>query len=125
MPLNLTDQETSPIDVQELLDRCMGNFNLAERVLAKLQSRFDEDMVELERALSSKDDRLIASIAHRLKGAASNVAAHELQKCAARIEELANNHLMDPLSGHFDALRKQWSRLNDSALSDMTAGRLI
>jgi HPt (histidine-containing phosphotransfer) domain-containing protein len=116
MPSDLSTQESAPIDLQELIERCMGNLELAERVLSKLQSRFDEDMARLEQALSAKDGQLIASIAHRLKGASANVAAHDLQKCAAEIEELANQDILADLPVHLEILRHQWSRLNDSNL---------
>jgi HPt (histidine-containing phosphotransfer) domain-containing protein len=115
------NQESSPIDVQELLDRCMGNINLAERVLAKLQSRFAEDMIEFERALTEKNGTLLTSIAHRLKGAASNVAAHDLQMCAAKIEESGRKGQMEDLPAQLDILRNQWSRLNEATLSGVTS----
>jgi HPt (histidine-containing phosphotransfer) domain-containing protein len=121
MPQELPTQESAPIDVRELLDRCMGNIDLAERVLAKLQSQFLEDIAGLERALSKKDGKLVASIAHRLKGSSANVAAHDLQKCAAEIEELARNALLDDLPSHFAQLQTQWLRIKNATLSPRAA----
>ena len=116
MPHDISIHESAPINTQELVERCMGNIDLAERVLAKLQSRFDEDLAGLEQALSAKDGRRIASIAHRLKGAAANVAARDLQKYAAEIEDLANKNMLADLPVRLKILRHQWSRINDFAL---------
>jgi HPt (histidine-containing phosphotransfer) domain-containing protein len=109
--------EPIPFDSQELLDRCMGNIDLAERVLAKLQSRFEKETLELEQALQTKDCNLIAGIAHRLKGAAANVAAHDLRQCAANIEDLARKEQFDQMPEQLDLLRDEWSRLNQATLS--------
>jgi HPt (histidine-containing phosphotransfer) domain-containing protein len=114
-------QESPALDVQELINRCMGNIELAERVLAKLQSRYEEDVLELERALSNKNGKLLASVAHRLKGAASNVAAHDLRESAARIEDSARKELFDAIPAQLDVLRTQWTRLNEATLSGTTA----
>jgi HPt (histidine-containing phosphotransfer) domain-containing protein len=104
-------QESPPLDVEELLDRCMGNMELAERILAKLQSRFPDDITELDAALQSRDAGLVASIAHRLKGAAANVAAHQLQDCAATIEESARNDRIDAIPDQIECLQEQWTKL--------------
>ncbi len=114
-------QESVPLDVQELLERCMGNIDLAQRVLSKLQSRFDEDMLDLENALSAENSQLIASIAHRLKGAASNVAAHDLQKCVAMIEESARKNSLKNVAIQLEQLRTEWSRVNTMTLPKKNA----
>jgi HPt (histidine-containing phosphotransfer) domain-containing protein len=120
---NTTTQTDSPIDVRELLDRCMDNIDLAERVLGKLNSRFADDMAELERALEAKNGHAVASVAHRLKGAAANVAAHDLQKYAADVEESARREMLDRLPAQFDLLRNEWKKINDTALTCLTPYR--
>jgi HPt (histidine-containing phosphotransfer) domain-containing protein len=111
-----SDQEY-PIDARELLDRCMDNIELAERVLTKLQSRFESDMVELEQTLAAKDMKALAGVAHRLKGAAANVAAHGLRNCAAELEEMAYAGAFEGLPAQLGLLRDKWSKLNESATS--------
>jgi HPt (histidine-containing phosphotransfer) domain-containing protein len=116
----LSDSSTpnaSPIDLQELLDRCMGNIDLAQRVLSKLQSQFEADLVELERALTEKNGKIAASAAHRLNGAASNIAAHDLQRCAAQIENSARDNLLHEMPAQIAQLRKHWSRFTDATFS--------
>jgi HPt (histidine-containing phosphotransfer) domain-containing protein len=115
----LSLQELAPLDVQELLDRCMGNIELAERVIAKLHSRFPEDIAELEQALQCRNGTLVASIAHRLKGTAANVAAHQLQACAAKIEESARNDRIDAIPDQIDRLRTQWAMLDQVTRSGL------
>lgn len=110
--------ESAPIDAQELIDRCMGNIDLAERVLAKLQSRFNDDLKELEDAIRTNNVKQVATIAHRLKGAASNVAAHDLQRSAAKIEELAREEKLGHLPAHLETMRNQWVRINGFSLAN-------
>jgi HPt (histidine-containing phosphotransfer) domain-containing protein len=116
LPENAT-KESSPIDIQELVDRCMGNLELAQRVFAKLQSQFKDDLIDLELALAAKDSKLMACIAHRLKGAASNVAAHNLYRSVASLEESAREGQIANLPAQLDILRKELSRLNETTLS--------
>lgn len=110
--------ELPAIDVQELIDRCMGNLELAQRVFAKLQAQFKQDLIALESALAEKDGKLMANIAHRLKGAASNVAAHDLYRCVAAIEESARDGMLESLPAQLDILHKHWARLNETTLSN-------
>ena len=97
----------------------MGNIELAQRVLGKLQSRFPEDLAELDLALQRRDGKLVASIAHRLKGAAANVAAHQLQDCAAKIEESARDDCIDAIPDQIECLRTQWTKFNQVTCSGL------
>jgi HPt (histidine-containing phosphotransfer) domain-containing protein len=119
-----SDREDLPIDARELLDRCMDNIELAERVLSKLQSRFESDMAELERTFAGKDLKAMASVAHRLKGAAANVAAHGLRDCAAELESMAHGGAFDGLPAQLGLLRNQWTKLNESASSCLAPYRV-
>jgi HPt (histidine-containing phosphotransfer) domain-containing protein len=109
--------ETSALDFPELLERCLGNLEFAERVLAKFQSRFDDDLTELEKALDVQDTEAVARVAHRLKGASATAAANGICHQAAEIETLARNKSVEEIPNHLHMLRKECSRFSDSVSS--------
>jgi len=102
------------LDPQELLARCLGNLDFAERVLAKFASRFDADLEALEAAVRSDDADQITLIAHRIKGASANVAAHGLRQQAAGIEELARQQALTEIPAQLAQLRTEWGRFAQS-----------
>ncbi|MBI1901442.1 MAG: Hpt domain-containing protein [Planctomycetia bacterium] len=104
-----------PVDMQELVARCMGNVEFAERVLAKFRARLDEDLLELEKAVRAEDAPGIARVAHRIKGAAANVAAHGLRERAAGIEERAAAQALADVTRLIDELRNERLRLRDTS----------
>ena len=111
----LFDQDKAVFDAEELLARCLGKIELAERVLAAFHSRFDLDLSELREAVRSEDAEAVARVAHRLKGASANVAAEELRTRAAGIEQLARCGGLPEVPGHLEELRSEWTRFVGSA----------
>ncbi len=108
------DMQTSEFDFQELLERCLGNLQFAERVLAKFQSRFDDDLLELDQALEANDSEAIARIAHRLKGASATAAANGIRHQAAEIEDLARNRNIAGIPSCLSQLRTECAKFADS-----------
>lgn len=106
-----------PFDFQGLLDRCMGNLELAERVLAKFAERFELDLAELERHLNGEDREQIAGIAHRIKGSSANVSAEGLRAIAAEIEQLGRSQQYAEIPARMDQLRCEWIRYQNHAAS--------
>jgi HPt (histidine-containing phosphotransfer) domain-containing protein len=110
MEEKLVDQVPSALNHEELLARCMGNIEFAERVLDKFQQSFGADLVELERGLDSEDAERVTSVAHRLKGASASVSAPGLSQWAAEIEQLGRTAQLSEVPIHLEGLRKEWSR---------------
>lgn len=108
------------IDVNELLARCMGNLQFAQRVVAKFHARLDDDLIELDKALAESNSGSVARLAHRIKGAAANVGAHGLFRQAATLEELALANEVADLANLLDGLRQEKSRFVKAAM-DMGA----
>jgi Amt family ammonium transporter len=113
------EKQESSFDFEELLNRCLGNLEFAERVLAKFQSRFDDDLVELEQALDVQDTEAVARVAHRLKGASATAAANGICTQAAEIESLARTRNIDEIPGCLRLLRNECSKFSDSVASHM------
>ncbi|MHC4399262.1 MAG: Hpt domain-containing protein [Planctomycetota bacterium] len=104
-------------DYDALLQRCLGNVEFAERVLAKFRDRFGEDLRQLERGVESADAGQIARIAHRLKGASANVAAAGLRRHAAEIEEFGRVGRISEVPSCLARLRHEWTRFIGTASS--------
>ena len=102
------------LDYEQLLARCLGNIEFAERVLERFQTSFGEDLAELERSLEMNDADRVASVAHRLKGASANVSAPMLSRWAAEIEELSREASLSVVAPHVERLRDEWSRFVDA-----------
>jgi HPt (histidine-containing phosphotransfer) domain-containing protein len=111
------ETQASAFDFDELLNRCLGNLEFAERVLAKFQSRFDDDLVELEHALEVQDAEAVARVAHRLKGASATAAANSISHRAAEIESLARNHQVGQIPEHLQQLRSECTKFANSVAS--------
>ncbi|NUQ61721.1 MAG: Hpt domain-containing protein [Pirellulales bacterium] len=102
-------------DSHELVARCLGNLELAERVLAKFRSRFVEDLAELEQAALAEDASHVAIVAHRLKGSSASTAAHALCERAAEIETLARRNAIAEIPSRLHGLRSEWARFVEKA----------
>jgi HPt (histidine-containing phosphotransfer) domain-containing protein len=99
-----------PVDYAELLTRCMGNNELAQRVLARFEQSFADGLVELQEAFDDQSGDRIANVAHRLKGASANVSAMKLSDLLSELEELGRLGLVEPMSKLVDQLQREWIR---------------
>ena len=108
------DQSAVAIDLDQLLVRCMGNLDFAERILQIFQERFDADLDELDRLLASGDAAGLTGLAHRLKGASANAAAPALHTRVAQIEQLARQESLDAVRPCLVDLRREWAMMRDS-----------
>lgn len=77
------------VDYDLLLGRCQGKRSLADKLLAKLAEQGHTDEAEIRVALNGQDVARVVRAAHRLKGAAANVAANPLRQVAFQIETAA------------------------------------
>lgn len=110
------------LDLDALVERCMGNIDFVQRILAKFQQRFPEDLAELERVLEIEDSGEVARVAHRIKGASATVSADGLQHAAAEIERLGREGRTADVPAGIEQLRRQWDRyLDHSASRSLTA----
>jgi HPt (histidine-containing phosphotransfer) domain-containing protein len=114
MDSSASETEASVLALQELVDRCMGNLGLVQRVLARFESTADSDLAELERAILDQDSRTAATVAHRLKGASANVAAERLRQGAACVERLAREGQLGQIEQALESLRSEKLRFAES-----------
>lgn len=74
------------IDMQTLLDRCLGNEAFALLVLGEFQSSITRQLSEIARHAENADHSAMHDSAHTLKGTASTLAAEGLRRAAADLE---------------------------------------
>ncbi len=123
MEQEVQDQMAMVIDVEDLMDRCLGNIEFARRILAVLQELGDENLAGLEEALAAEDADAIARLAHCLKGASANASALGLRAQAAEIEHAARQCSLGEIPAHLENLRHEWSRFNSAVpLVDLLPG---
>ena len=117
MEPSVIDCGTSSLDLQDLVDRCLGNIALVERVVAKFEVGFHRDLVELEEALSNRDSAALATVAHRLKGASANVSAQRMHQTAAQVERLSREGRLAEVPEAVEALHLEGSRFTAAIAS--------
>jgi HPt (histidine-containing phosphotransfer) domain-containing protein len=93
-------------DFEAMLARCLGRVELVDRALTRFKPVVQADLEKLERAIGGGEATEIARIAHRLKGASSNVSALRVQAQAAKLEELAQNLEVETNSSCLDLLQE-------------------
>lgn len=87
--------ESRVIDRQELLQRCMGNPEFAERCLTRFLQRLQADVEQLQQSVRLGATDEISRIAHLIKGSAATVAASSLSDAAGRLEVVARQFAGD------------------------------
>jgi HPt (histidine-containing phosphotransfer) domain-containing protein len=76
------------IDVNDGIERVMGNRELYARMLRRFRSDYQHGALPMRTALSANDITLAHRQAHTLKGAAGMIGAHRLHARASALEEV-------------------------------------
>jgi two-component system sensor histidine kinase/response regulator len=103
------------IDYDALVDRCMGNVPLAERLVAKFRTQAEADLNALRDAIASGDKDNTAFHAHRMKGAAANLSAEKIRSAAAIVDSKAKSGDMSGAAEAFIALDAEIDFLREYA----------
>lgn len=106
--------ETSVFNQQELVSRCLGNWELVDRILTKFLSRFEEDFAEMSRAIAVGDAQAIVRVAHRLKGSSATTAAIRIRDSATHIEDLASEGMLAEIPDRLQELRQEGDRFAET-----------
>lgn len=90
-----------------LLARCAGRMELAERVISRFLEQMEEDLPKLVHLVSEQDCEKVRRAAHRIKGAAANVAADDVRAVAAELEHQAADDHIDEVKLSLNGLQAQ------------------
>ena len=99
----------------DLLKRCCGNSAFASRILAKFRTAACNDACEMEQAFGEGKNKLLASLAHRMKGTSLTVSAVALAKAAAGIEAAAQSGNMSQAGARLKRLQEEIGRFEQIA----------
>jgi HPt (histidine-containing phosphotransfer) domain-containing protein len=111
----VSDQAPSALEPWELLGRCLGKPELAMRVLQKFERQLADDLAGLEQAMAAHDLATAGSLAHRIKGAAANVAAHGIYEQAGLLETVVRMQMDDQCECTWLALLAERDRFQAAA----------
>jgi signal transduction histidine kinase/DNA-binding response OmpR family regulator/HPt (histidine-containing phosphotransfer) domain-containing protein len=75
----------------EVLKRCLGDESLMAELLNVFTKQANEDVTEISDAVSHGDPQRVLRAAHRLKGAAANLALEEVRQSAFALETHARD----------------------------------
>ena len=120
-----TDTDMTPIAYDELAARCLERIDFIERVLHSFSSRFAEDLEQLEREIQAEDGQAVARLAHRMKGACGNTAAHELHHHVSRIERLAREDRLTEIPPCLDGIQHAWTNFRHAVTDLSTRGSSV
>ena len=102
------------IDNNKLLERCMGNCALVEKLRIAFLSSLPSERNLLQDAIEICDLSSIASIAHKLRGTASNMCAIPLSEAAHQVEQVARNNEVHLIAQRWLDLNQHIEKLIDA-----------
>jgi len=85
----------------------MGKLELVDRLVRILADGLPKDTAEIEAAVEADDIDRVASLAHRLKGAAANMCAERVSSAAAGLEQAARVCDAEGISESWYGLRQE------------------
>jgi HPt (histidine-containing phosphotransfer) domain-containing protein len=112
-----SNDHSVPCNIEELFQRCLGHIDFVERILDRFQLGFEDDLAELENGLEARDAEAVAHVAHRLKGAAANVAAPILRTRLVEIEKLARAGRLSEIALHMALIQSEWTQFVEQIAS--------
>jgi protein-histidine pros-kinase len=94
---SMCDAGCATLDIDQLLDSCSNDWELATEFLQKFVKKSIQDVAELSRANASGDFGKLAGCAHALRGAASSLGAARVAQAAADLEDAARYDVQEDL----------------------------
>jgi two-component system sensor histidine kinase/response regulator len=98
--------EEGQFDIDDLIERLMGDEDLARRLAGAFVDRMPEQLINLANAIGNSDAQTTRLAAHSLKGAAANVGCPAMQRLASMMEKMSESGALDQASevlGEFTA----------------------
>jgi signal transduction histidine kinase/CheY-like chemotaxis protein/HPt (histidine-containing phosphotransfer) domain-containing protein len=109
---------TSHFDPEELLDRLMGDEELARRLAGSFMDKMPQQLEALSKAIGNFDAQATRFAAHSIKGVAANLGCSELQELAGTVERLGEegalteaSAMLPEFSATFEALKPELEKL--------------
>ena len=104
-------KEAVPIDVDEALDRAMGNRELLEMLLNEFVQKAPEKIESIETAIRQGDADSVAKQAHSLKGASASLSAKGISAMAQSLEKVGRENRLVDAKHVMHEMKKEFDRL--------------
>ncbi len=101
-------QDENIFDRTGLLERSMGNSELAQELIDLFFDHIPSKIADLQTALKHEDVHSIKDIAHNLKGAAGNIGALLLQETALKLEKAGKENKLNEAKCFVSEIKKQF-----------------
>jgi Amt family ammonium transporter len=102
----------SPLDFDQVLERCAGDVAFLTEMLGKFARRLSEDLDQIERAVDRQDVGEVSRLAHALRGSAATVSACSLARTAGELEELARAEHLEGIAQVVASLQHEARRFS-------------
>ena len=106
----------APVDLGDVLRRCMGKQAFVDRILRKFLDKAGADLAALEEHVRSANAQKIAFVAHGLKGAAANLSAGALRQAASDMEQAGKAGDFSRIEPCLEAVRREVRRCGEYLL---------
>jgi HPt (histidine-containing phosphotransfer) domain-containing protein len=91
---NIPCEETPPIEVDALLERCMGDVDIVRSILGEFETQAVAEREQIQRCAASGDCKELTRVAHSLKGASGVLSANVLSGIAAKLELMGRSGVL-------------------------------
>ena len=102
-----------PFDLDELLQRCMGNRDFMAKMLDKFAPAVGDGLERVEESVSRGDLDTAAKVAHMLKGMGANLSAQGVRQAAMELEHACRAGCRDGATSALARLRTEVCRCRD------------
>jgi HPt (histidine-containing phosphotransfer) domain-containing protein len=110
-PAKGEDTSREPIlDLNALLRRAMGDWEIVQVVIGKFQKRVPNDLALLEKHTGEGKLESVYQIAHALKGASANLSAEPIRQAAAELEAAGRAEQLEACRAALARLAAEWHR---------------
>jgi HPt (histidine-containing phosphotransfer) domain-containing protein len=101
-------------DQNKLLERCMGNNALMQKLLMAFLNSLPIEQESLDEAVRTEDWSSVARISHKLRGTALNMCATPLSEAALQVEVASRANPMDCVAHRCIDLNQQIEMLRNA-----------
>jgi len=101
-------------DRTALLEQCMGNEDLVQRLISIFLETAPALLQEIEHAVSSSDGGALRRSAHTLKGASGSLCAHRMFDESRKLELLGKEDRFGDAAPHMEALKEELGLLEET-----------
>jgi PAS domain S-box-containing protein len=113
-------EEPTKVDTMQVFDqeefsrRLMDDQDLMQQVAQNFVKDMPQQLDKLQQAVADKDMTVIAGLAHKIKGAAANVAAGHMSSLAMHMELAAKDGTLAAPEQEYQALAAAYQHLSDT-----------